>query len=240
MARAKKSPVPRWLWLLCFVVVSVAVVLLEPYDSDSSGAASSGGTGPSPTYSGSAALQALAMLPVRDAASQSGYERGMFGSAWTDSVTVEFGKNGCDTRNDILKRDLVHISLEPATKDCTVRTGTLHDPYTGTEIFFRRGSATSSQVQIDHVVALSNAWKTGAQQLDEQRRRDLANDPRNLIAVDGPTNQSKGDSDAAQWLPPNPGYHCDYVAQQIEVKTVYELWVTPAEHDAMSRVLAAC
>ncbi|WP_308198775.1 HNH endonuclease family protein [Rhodococcus sp. F64268] len=241
MAGKKKPSIPRWLWLLCFVVVSVAMVLLEPYDSDSSGAVTSpGGPGPSSTYSASSALQALAALPVRDAASQSGYEREAFGSAWTDSVTVEFGKNGCDTRNDILKRDLVHISLEPATKDCTVRTGTLHDPYTGNEIFFRRGSDTSSQVQIDHVVALSNAWKTGAQQLDEQQRRNLANDPRNLIAVDGPTNQSKGDADAAQWLPPNAGYHCDYVAQQIEVKSVYKLWVTPAEHEAMSRVLSAC
>lgn len=241
MAGKKKPSIPRWLWLLCFVVVSVAMFLLEPYESDPSGAVTSpGGPGPSSTHSASAALQALAALPVRDAASQSGYAREEFGPAWTDSVTVEFGKNGCDTRNDILKRDLVHISLEPATKDCTVRTGTLHDPYTGNEIFFRRGSDTSSQVQIDHVVALSNAWKTGAQQLDEQQRRNLANDPRNLIAVDGPTNQSKGDADAAQWLPPNASYHCDYVAQQIEVKSVYELWVTPAEHEAMSRVLSAC
>ncbi|MEE2032743.1 HNH endonuclease family protein [Rhodococcus chondri] len=234
MARAKKPSIPRWLWILCFIVVSVAVIVLEPLDSEGPGAVTIDGGPATP------ALEGLAALAVREAASQNGYERELFGSAWTDSVTVEFGRNGCDTRNDILKRDLNHISLEPATKDCTVRTGTLQDPYTGTEIFFRRGSDTSAQVQIDHVVALSDAWKKGAQQLDEQQRRNLANDPRNLLAVHGPTNQSKGDSDAAEWLPPNAAYHCQYVSRQVEVKTVYELWVTPAERDAMARVLAAC
>lgn len=235
MARAKKSPIPRWLWILCFVIVSVAVIALEPLDSDGPGAVTIDGADPS-----TPALEALAALTVREAAPQDGYVRELFGSAWTDSVTVQFGRNGCDTRNDILKRDLIHISLEPATKDCTVRTGTLQDPYTGTEIFFRRGSDTSAQVQIDHIVALSDAWKKGAQYLDEQARRNLANDPRNLLAVHGPTNQSKGDSDAAEWLPPNPAYHCEYVARQVEVKVVYKLWVTPAERDAMARVLTAC
>ncbi|MEU5842201.1 HNH endonuclease family protein [Rhodococcus sp. NPDC047139] len=232
MARARKPSVPRWLWILCFIAVSVAVVLLEPASDDESGAVV--------VANPSQALEALAALPVRDEEPQDGYDRNLFGSAWTDNVTVGLGRNGCDTRNDILARDLVDISLEPATKDCTVRTGTLHDPYTGKEIFFRRGVDTSSAVQIDHIVALSDAWKKGARYLDDEQRRNLANDPRNLQAVDGPTNQSKGDSDAAEWLPPDSSYHCKYVERQIEVKTAYELWVTQDEHDAMARILAGC
>lgn len=188
----------------------------------------------------SPALAALATLPVKGRAPKIGYDRALFGSAWTDDVTVQLGRNGCDTRNDILKRDLIDISLVPATRDCTVRTGTLNDPYTGRTIFFQRGVETSSSVQIDHIVALSDAWQKGAQQLDEQTRRNLANDPRNLQAVDGPTNQGKSDSDAATWLPPNRAYRCTYVSRQIEVKVAYGLWVTQEEHDAMTRVLSDC
>ena len=188
----------------------------------------------------SPALATLATLPVKGRAPKTGYDRELFGSAWTDDVTVQFGRNGCDTRNDILKRDLIDISLVPATRDCTVRTGTLNDPYTGRTIFFQRGADTSPAVQIDHIVALSDAWQKGAQQLDEQTRRNLANDPRNLQAVDGPTNQGKRDSDAASWLPPNRAYRCTYVSRQIEVKAAYGLWVTPEEHDAMTRVLSEC
>lgn len=188
----------------------------------------------------SPALATLATLPVKGRAPKTGYDRALFGSAWTDDVTVALGRNGCDTRNDILKRDLIDISLVPATRDCTVRTGTLNDVYTGRTIFFRRGTDTSAAVQIDHVVALSDAWQKGARQLDEQTRRNLANDPRNLQAVDGPTNQGKGDADAATWLPPNRAYQCTYVSRQIEVKAAYGLWVTPEEHDAMTRVLSDC
>ncbi|NMD96871.1 MULTISPECIES: HNH endonuclease family protein [unclassified Rhodococcus (in: high G+C Gram-positive bacteria)] len=239
MARTGQPSIPRWLWILCFIAVSIAVVVLEPVVTDESGAAEPPvgiATGGDPT----AVLAALSALPVRAADPQDGYSRELFGPAWTDNVTVGFGRNGCDTRNDILKRDLVDISLEPATKDCTVRTGTLRDTYTNLEIFFRRGTDTSSAVQIDHIVALSDAWKKGARHLDDQARRNLANDPRNLQAVDGRTNQSKGDSDASAWLPPNAGYHCDYVARQVEVKVEYRLWVTPEERDAMARVLSAC
>lgn len=221
------------MWILCFVAVTIAVVVLEPEVSDRT-------SGVPTNVDPDSSLAALIDLPMRDPEPQDGYSRDLFGPAWTDNVTVGLGRNGCDTRNDILQRDLEHISLEPATKECTVRTGTLQDPYTGKEIFFRRGTDTSSQVQIDHIVALSNAWKTGAQYLDDQQRRNLANDPRNLQAVDGPTNQSKGDSDASQWLPPEEGYHCAYVTRQIEVKAAYDLWVTPDEYDAMSRVLSNC
>jgi hypothetical protein len=121
-----------------------------------------------------------------------------------------------------------------------VKSGTLADPYTGTTINFLRGAATSSAVQIDHVVALSDAWQKGAQQLTTEQRTAFANDPLNLQATDGPTNMKKGDGDAATWLPPNKGFRCEYVARQISVKATYSLWVTQAEHDAMARILADC
>lgn len=187
----------------------------------------------------SAATALLAQIPVKGRAPKTGYDRALFGTAWTDAADVEFGYNGCDTRNDILRRDLTQLTFKDA-KNCSVQTGTLHDPYTGKTIAFTRGAATSSEVQIDHVVALSDAWQKGAQQLDTPTRTALANDPRNLRAVDGPTNQKKSDSDAASWLPPNRGYRCDYVTAQVEVKAAYGLWVTQAEHDAIAGVLATC
>ena len=179
------------------------------------------------------ALAALEALPVKGRAPKTGYDRDDFGSGWLD-----VDDNGCDTRNDMLIRDLEQI----VTSDgCTVTRGVLDpDPYTATTIEFVRGVATSSDVQIDHVVALSDAWQKGAQQLDANTRVLFANDPLNLLAVDGPTNQSKGDSDAATWLPPNTGFRCQYVATQIAVKAKYHLWVTPAEKDAMARVLSSC
>ena len=118
--------------------------------------------------------------------------------------------------------------------------GTLHDPYTSTTIAFLRGQSTSSRVQIDHVVALSDAWQKGAQQLSYERRTAFANDPLNLLAVDGPTNQRKGDGDAATWLPPQRAYRCAYVARQVAVKQRYRLWVTAAEREAITRVLRSC
>ncbi|MGZ9882776.1 GmrSD restriction endonuclease domain-containing protein [Rhodococcus ruber] len=186
------------------------------------------------------ALATLATLPIKGRAPKTGYDRELFGPAWSDDVDVDGGHNGCDTRNDILRRDLVDITYKTATRDCVVLFGTLHDAYTGTTIDFRRGQDTSPDVQIDHVVALSDAWQKGAQQLDEQTRANFANDPRNLQAVDGAANQQKGDGDAATWLPPNRSYRCTYVARQIEVKALYGLWVTQAEHDAMVRVLTGC
>ncbi|ABG96997.1 conserved hypothetical protein [Rhodococcus jostii RHA1] len=187
-----------------------------------------------------AALQLLAGLEVKGRAPKTGYDRDLFGQAWTDDVTVEGGHNGCDTRNDILRRDLEQIVFRPGTRDCAVQTGTLLDPYTGNTISFVRGADTSNAVQIDHVVALSDAWQKGAQQLDTATRANFANDPRNLKAVDGPTNQQKSDGDAATWLPPNKSYRCTYVADQVEVKAAYGLWVTQAEHDAIARVLRDC
>lgn len=181
------------------------------------------------------ALEVLATLPIKGRAPKTGYDRAMFGQAWAD-----VDRNGCDTRNDILDRDLTAKTFKPGTRDCLVLTGILADPYTATTIDFVRGSATSSAVQIDHVVALSDAWQKGAQQLSVEVRTAFANDPLNLLAVDGPSNQQKGAGDAATWLPPNKSYRCDYVARQISVKATYKLWVTQAEHDAMAKVLDGC
>lgn len=186
------------------------------------------------------ALAVLARLPVKGRAPKTGYSREQFGQAWSDDVNVPDGHNGCDTRNDILQRDLIHIRLKPNTDGCVVARGKLADPYTATLITFVRGADTSSLVQIDHVVALSDAWQKGAQKLTRSRRIDFANDPLNLLAVDGAANQQKGDGDAATWLPPNKSYRCLYVARQIAVKRKYHLWVTAAEKAAMQRVLLRC
>lgn len=187
-----------------------------------------------------AALDMLATLPIKGRAPKTGYDRDLFGQAWTDDVDVEFGRNGCDQRNDLLRRDLADVTLKPGSNGCVVLTGTLSDAYTGTTIDFVRGADTSMDVQVDHVVALSNSWQTGAQQLDSVTRQNFANDPRNLQAVDGPANQQKGDGDAATWLPSNKSYRCTYVSRQVEVKAAYGLWVTLPEHDAIVRVLGDC
>lgn len=180
------------------------------------------------------AIVALNNLPVKGRAPKTGYDRvKQFGTAWKD-----VDHNGCDTRNDILKRDLEPEVL--GSDGCTVESGTLQDPYTGTTISFQQGRATSNRVQIDHIVALSDAWQKGAQGIDPQLRTALANDPLNLLAVDGPTNQQKSDGDAATWLPPQRGFRCVYVARQISVKAKYHLWVTDAEKTAMSDVLSTC
>ena len=186
------------------------------------------------------AVATLAALPVKGRAPKTGYERAAFGPAWTDDVDVDGGHNGCDTRNDVLRRDLTAELLKPGTHGCVVLSGTLADPYTGRTIAFARGRSSSSKVQIDHVVALGDAWVTGAQQLTLTQRTTLANDPLNLLAVDGPTNGAKSDADAASWLPPNKAFRCTYVARQVAVKQRYHLWVTPAERAQIARILTGC
>ena len=181
-----------------------------------------------------AAEAALATLPVKGRAPRTGYSREEFGPAWAD-----VDRNGCDTRNDVIARDLTGITVEPDTRGCVVLTGTLVDPYGGASIDFERGER-SAEVQIDHVVALADAWQKGAQALTPERRREFANDPGNLLAVDGPLNEAKGASDAATWLPPNRGVRCAYATLQVEVKAEYGLWVTAAERDALARELDRC
>jgi hypothetical protein len=182
---------------------------------------------------GRSAADVLATLAVKGRAPETGYDRDQFGPQWSD-----VDRNGCDTRNDVLARDLTGETFKPGTQDCVVVSGILADPYTGQTVAFQRGDGTS--VDIDHVVALGNSWQTGSFAWDEARRTAFANDPLNLLAVDYSANRQKGDGDAATWLPDNRGYRCAYVARQVAVKASYGLWVTQAEHDAIARVLADC
>ena len=184
---------------------------------------------------GLTAQETLDKLAVKGRAPKTGYARAQFGSPWTD-----VNRNGCDTRNDILKRDLTNIVFKAGTRDCVVVTGDLVDPYSGTLINFVKGNGTSTLVQIDHLVALGNAWVTGAFKLDIKARTELANDPLNLLAVQGRLNSQKQDGDAATWLPPLKSYRCKYVARQIAVKAKYNLWVTAPEKSAMKNILAKC
>ena len=178
-------------------------------------------------------INAIETLAVKGRAPKTGYSRSAFGPAWAD-----VDRNGCDTRNDILKRDLSQVTYRAKTKDCVVESGVLLDPFSGENINFQRGEKTSALVQIDHVVALSNAWQTGIFKADLATRKNFANDPLNLLAVKGSLNSQKGDGDAATWLPPNKPFRCDYVSRQVEVKVKYGLWVTKPERDAILRILS--
>lgn len=184
-----------------------------------------------PTKSTSA-IDALEKLSVKGRAPKTGYDRAKFSNGWG-----EF--KGCSIRELILLRDLKDTRLDE--DGCRVLSGILNpDPYSNKVIYFQRGINTSQAVQIDHVVAVSDAWQKGAQQLTSELRYQFYNDPLNHLAVDGPTNNEKGDGDAATWLPPNKDYRCRYVARQVAIKQKYSLWVTQAEHDAIKSILGKC
>lgn len=188
---------------------------------------------PSARAGAGAALAALDTLAVKGRAPRTGYDRALFGQPWLDT-----DRNGCDTRNDVLASSMRDAAYRPGTSSCVVATGLLDDPYTGTLVHFVRGDG--SLVDIDHVVALGNAWVTGAQQWPIRKRAALANDALNLLAVDSGANRQKGDGDTATWLPPAKGFRCEYVARQVAVKAKYALWVTQAEAAAMRHVLSTC
>lgn len=213
---------------LVAVVIGVIIVATSFLQDQASNSPSQHNV-PKPTNATQPAVAALESLAIKGRAPKTGYTRTQFGDGWRQT-------GACDTRNDILARDLIKTEIE----DCKVKSGTLQDPYTAKTIQFNRGPNTSSLVQIDHVVALSDAWQKGAQALTAMQREELANDPLELLAVDGPANQNKGDGDAATWLPPNKSYRCRYVARQIAVKKKYSLWVTLAEATAMKHILEIC
>ncbi|TDL34064.1 HNH endonuclease [Arthrobacter nitrophenolicus] len=205
-------------------------------DPDASASAPQGAVGG--RYLAGEAVKAMAQLetlPVKGLGPRTGYSRDEFGPAWADT-----DHNGCDTRNDILARDLTNETFKSGTNNCVVTTGTLADKYTGTTINFVRGQNTSAAVHIDHIVALGDAWQKGGQQLSTDQREELANDPLNLMAVGGHTNSAKGDKDAAAWLPPNTAFRCDYVSKQVVIKAKYSLWVSQAEHEAILDILEGC
>lgn len=175
----------------------------------------------------------LEKLEVKGRAPKTGYDRSeQFYKTWPVI-------DGCSLRQRIIKRELGDSAVLDSN-NCTVISGEYDEPYSGQHLIFYQKSELSQGVQIDHVVALSDAWQKGAQQLSNDERYNLATDPLNLLAVDARANQQKSDGDAATWLPSNKGFRCQYVARQISVKYKYRLWVTQAEHDAMTRILTTC
>ncbi|ANE03822.1 HNH endonuclease family protein [Corynebacterium crudilactis] len=230
-AKKIKSTISGIITIIVAVIVVVTIVL-DWYDDRFS---------TSPTEHSTAAeyRELLNGLDQKGRAPKTAYDREKFGSAWTDDVTVEFGKNGCDTRNDILQRDLVNYEFRESDKQCLIGTGTLYDPFSGETIAFARGER-SSEVQIDHIVPLKDAWVKGAWRWSDQKRKDFANDPDNLLAVKGSLNQQKGASDAATWLPPNDAFRCDYAKKIITIKDRYKVSVTKAEATALHEQLDTC
>ncbi len=226
----KRTYVRRQLFALLVALVAFGYVAISQSTSPSETSAPLSETLQKEYFGEQTAREVLGTLPVKGRAPKTGYARTQFGNGWT--------KQGlCDTRNSILKRDMADAVVD---ESCHVQSGTLNDPYTGQMMQFTRGAQTSQLIQIDHVVALSDAWQKGAQQLSEAERVALANDPLNLLAVEGKANQSKSNGDAATWLPPNKPFRCQYVARQIAVKKKYRLWVTEAEKGAMEKVLGSC
>lgn len=215
--------------ILTLIVAGVASIVLLTHPDLQQSVMTQPSTSSQQAPTGDAA-RALESLAVKGRAPKTGYARAQFGDGWETT-------RGCDTRNIILHRDLTNIVVNSS---CQIVSGTLNDPYTAKIITFQRGEMSSQSVQIDHVVALSNAWQTGAQQLSTAERVNLANDPLELLAVEGAANQQKSDGDAATWLPSNKAFRCQYVARQIAVKQKYHLWVTAAEKQAIKSVLVSC
>ena len=190
------------------------------------------GSTPLPRSTTTSALRTLDRLEVHEEVGSPRYKRGLFGTPWRD-----VDRNGCDTRNDILARDLTGERLDP--DGCTVLTGTLRDPYTGHIIHFTRGPH-STDVQIDHVVSLAEAWKLGAYKWSTARRTEYANDPLVLLAVDGPENTRKSDKDVTEWLPPRKIYRCAFARRVVAIKVEWHLWITRAEKAKLAMVLSGC
>jgi hypothetical protein len=177
----------------------------------------------------------LVELPVSSGAFVQGYDRNFFGQTWAD-----VDRNGCDTRNDILKRDLSDAVIKPGTFDCKVLSGALIDPFSGNSLSFVSGETTSFEVQIDHIVPLSWAWQNGASKWTDERRTAFANDPLNLLAVDGSLNMSKSDSGPSEWLPPNQPFHCDYAQHYGSVLVEYDLAIPRADLATLLELLGRC
>lgn len=169
------------------------------------------------------------------------YLRSAFGDAWDDENTAPGGRNGCDTRDDILDRDLADKTYV-ATKRCpqAVAGGTLRDPYTNAMIPFTRGNQIGASVQIDHIVPLAYAWDMGARDWPDELRKRFANDPANLLAVDGQANQDKGDQPPGRWMPPNTAFHCQYAVQFIAVIRGYRLAVEQDSADRLRSAAGSC
>ena len=187
-------------------------------------------------------LAELALVPaLAERPKSTDYERSSFGEAWTDGTDARGAGNGCDTRNDILDRDL-RDKVFTAVDSCprAVASGELHSPYSGRWIVFRRGKGSGAKVQIDHIVPLAYAWSMGARQWSSVVRQRFANDPANLVAVDGEANQDKSDKQPSRWMPANVGFHCQYAIQFVTVVRTYGLYLDRPSFPVLRKALAAC
>ena len=184
-------------------------------------------------------LAGIAQIALRVRGSD--YRREAFGDSWTDDNPAPGGHNGCDTRNDILERDLVdktYVSIARCPN--AIATGTLHDPYTNATVAFVRGNQVGASVQIDHIVPLALAWDLGARNWPDDMRLRFANDPANLLAVGGQANQDKGDSEPALWMPPNAAFRCQYAVQFTAVLRGYGLPVDAQSAVTLRDAVATC
>lgn len=228
------------LWLLAVAALAVLVAYQTLGSSAAKHANDFAARADVPTVQpGVDVLAGIAVLPQRT--HRYDYLRSAFGDAWTDDNDAPGGHNGCDTRDDILNRDLVDVT-QVFTRRCpiAVATGTLHDPYTNAVIAFQRGAKVGEAVQIDHIVPLSYAWDMGAYAWPPAERVRFANDPANLLAVQGQANQDKGDSPPGQWMPPNTAFACQYAIQFIAVLRGYALPVDQGSGDVLRQASGTC
>lgn len=227
------------LWLSAAAVLAV-LVAYQTLGSSAARHAEVAARADVPTVApGTDVLAGIAVLPQR--AHRYDYHRSAYGDAWDDDNDAPGGHNGCDTRDDILDRDLVdktYVSIKRCPN--AVATGTLHDPYTNTTIAFQRGAKVGEAVQIDHIVPLAYAWDMGAYGWPAAERLRFANDPANLLAVQGQANQDKGDSQPAQWMPPNKAFDCQYAVQFIAVLRGYQLPVDEPSVGVLRQAAATC
>src|SRR5262245_18593612 len=229
----------RLLWLVTVVMLAV-VVAYQVSMASKDQAADFVAPADVPTVGpGVDVLAGIAEIPVRIRGYD--YRRDAFGDSWTDDNPAPGGHNGCDTRNDILDRDLVEKTYV-AIKRCptAVATGVLRDPYTNATVAFVRGNQIGASVQIDHIVPLALAWDHGARNWTDEQRLRFANDPGNLLAVAGQANQDKGDKEPVSWMPPNEAFRCQYAMQFIAVLRGYALSVDAPSASVLRDAAATC
>lgn len=220
----------RTLFLLAFLALTISWLFVNPasYETEVENLSSA-----EETSANLLASEVLEKLEVKGRAPKTGYTRDQFYSSWPIV-------DGCSLRQRIIRREMGETAVLSSENDCDVISGEFDEPYTGAHLVFSQKSDFSKGIQIDHVVALSDAWQKGAQNLSKEERYSLATDPLNLLAVESKANQEKSDGDAATWLPKNKKFRCQYVARQISVKYKYHLWVSSAEKSAMETALETC
>lgn len=225
-------PVRVWILLTAFALTTVLAA----------GAGLVAGDGPEVSVDGRRMLGELAKIPVLAARPDAtDYDRNAFGEAWTDNTDAAGARNGCDTRNDILDRDMQDKAFA-VIDSCprAVVTGELRSPYNGRWIAFKRGKGSGAKVQIDHIVPLSYSWDMGARNWSSRTRQTFANDPANLVAVDGDANQDKSDQQPSRWMPANVGFHCQYAVQFVTVLRTYGLYVDKPSVSVLRRAIKRC